>query len=346
MDELRLRAQNPVLRFGEGIVAEALNGLSRPFALLTQPAPAASIDPAARSQAAVERMVTSLAEDDLRVLELDLPIVELIVGIGGGLVMDAAKYVAWRRGKPFLLAPSVVSVDASVTNTIAIRRNGSVEYEGFVVAEEILVDFDLIRRAPPELNRAGVGDLLSIHTALHDWRLGADRGGAVFDQATAIRSTAVLARIEGMADEIGSVTNSALEAIVRAYAEVNTMCMRVGHSQPEEGSEHYFAYSLEAVADHGFVHGEVISLGIVLMATLQGNDPERVRRVLARSRVDWSLERLGVSPAEVVRALSGLSNFVRAAGLPYSVIDEVEITRSTAAGLLSSALGGAGRRWH
>jgi hypothetical protein len=113
MDELRLRAQNPMLRFGEGIVAEALRGLSRPIALLTQPAPAASIDPTARSRAAVERMVTSLAEDDLRVLELNLPIVELIVGVGGGLVMDAAKYVRLATRQANRAGPSVVSVVAS-----------------------------------------------------------------------------------------------------------------------------------------------------------------------------------------------------------------------------------------
>lgn len=340
MEQLRLRAQDPVLRFGSGVLSGAVMEPWRRFALLTQPAPAALIEARARSQAAVERMVESLAEDDLRALEQGLPDVELVVGVGGGLVMDAAKYVAWRRGLPLLLAPSVVSVDAAVTNTIAVRRNATVEYEGFVVAQAIIVDFDLIHGAPPELNRAGVGDLLSIHTGLYDWRLGADRGRAVFDSAAAARSAAVLDRIEALADEIGQVTDAALEAIVRAYAEINAVCLGVGHSQPEEGSEHYFAYSLEAVAGHGFVHGEVIGLGTVLMATLQDHDPERARRILARSRVDWSLARLGVSRAEVVRTLSGLSAFVRLAGLPYSIVDEVEITPAAAEDLLAAVLDG------
>jgi glycerol-1-phosphate dehydrogenase [NAD(P)+] len=235
-----------------------------------------------------------------------------------------------------------VSVDACVTNTIAIRRHGTVEYDGFVVAESILADFDVLRRAPPELNRAGVGDLLSIHTGLHDWRLGAARGRAVFDDGIATRSAAILDRIDTIADEIGSVTDGALEAIVRAYAEINAMCLEVGHSQMEEGSEHYFAYSLEAVAGHGFVHGEVVGLGTMLMATLQANDPARVRRILARSRVDWSLDRLGVSRDQVLRTLSGLGPFVRAANLPYSVVDETEITRPVAEGLLDAVLEAGG----
>jgi glycerol-1-phosphate dehydrogenase [NAD(P)+] len=345
IDELRRRAQEPLLRFGAGILPGALREESRRFALLTQPAPARSIEPAARRRATVERMVDSLAEDDLRVLEHGLPDADLVVGVGGGLVMDAAKFVAWRRGLPLLLAPSVVSVDACVTNTIAIRRHGTVEYDGFVVAEAILVDFDVIRHAPVELNRAGVGDLLSIHTGLHDWRLGAARGRAVFDDAIAGRSAAVLDRIDAIADEIGSVTDGALEAIVRAYAEINALCLRAGHSQLEEGSEHYFAYSLESVAGHGFVHGEVVGLGTMLMATLQGNDPARARRILARSRVDWSLERLAVNRDDVLRTLSGLATFVRAANLPYSIVDEVEITGPVAEGLLDAVLE-AGEGWH
>ena len=345
IDALRHRAQEPLLRFGAGILPGALRDESRRFALLTQPAPARSIEAAARRRATVERMVSSLAEEDLRTLEQGLPDAELVVGVGGGLVMDAAKFVAWRRGLPLLLAPSVVSVDACVTNTIAIRRHGTVEYDGFVVAEAILVDFDVIRRAPAALNRAGVGDLLSIHTGLYDWRLGAARGRAVFDDAIAVRSAAVLERIDAIADEIGRVTDGALEAIVRAYAEINALCLQAGHSQLEEGSEHYFAYSLEAVAGHGFVHGEVVGLGTMLMATLQGNDPARVRRILARSRVDWSLERLGVSQDDVLRTLCGLATFVRAANLPYSVVDEVEITGSVAEGLLDAALE-EGDSWH
>jgi glycerol-1-phosphate dehydrogenase [NAD(P)+] len=342
MEELRLRAQDPVLRFGRGVLSSTLMELSRRFALLTQSAPAASIDPIARRRAQVERMIESLAEPDLRALEGGLPDVEVVVGIGGGMVMDAAKYVAWQRGLPLVLAPSIVSADASVTNTIAVRRHDAVKYDGFVVAEAILVDFDLIHTAPLELNRAGVGDLVSIHTALFDWRLGANRGRAVFDTAVASRSAAVLDRIEAIANEIGQVTDAALEAIMRAYAEINALCLQVGHSQLQEGSEHYFAYHLETVAGHGFVHGEVLSLGTLLMSTLQGNDLDRARRILARSGVEWNLERLGVSQADVVRTLVELPAFVRSAGLPYSIVDAVDMTPAIAREVLTAALNTAG----
>ena len=83
-------------------------------------------------------------------------------------------------------------MDAPVTNTVAVRRAGTVVYEGFVVAESIVADLALIARAPARLNRAGVGDLLSIHTGRFDWALGARAGTVAFDAAIDAAAAAAL----------------------------------------------------------------------------------------------------------------------------------------------------------
>ena len=47
---------------------------------------------------------------------------------------------------------------------------------GWAVPEAVYVDFDVIRAAPPLLNRSGVGDVLCYHTAHYDWKLAHDSG--------------------------------------------------------------------------------------------------------------------------------------------------------------------------
>ena len=47
---------------------------------------------------------------------------------------------------------------------------------GWAVPEAVYVDFDVIRTAPPLLNRSGVGDVLCYHTAHFDWKLAHDSG--------------------------------------------------------------------------------------------------------------------------------------------------------------------------
>jgi glycerol-1-phosphate dehydrogenase [NAD(P)+] len=319
------RAKSPVLRIGRDVLAAQIAALAGRYALLTQPEPAAFVDPTIAGRAAATVMVGSLAAADLETLVAGLPDVDRVVGIGGGMTLDAAKYVAWRRGIPLVLAPSIVSVDAAVTNTIAVRDGGRVEYRGFVVAEVIVADLALIGRAPARLNRAGVGDLLSIHTALWDWRAGAAAGKVAFDAALADRSAAVLAQLYDLAVEISAVSDRALEAVLRGYVEVNALCLTAGHSGPEEGSEHYFGYRLEAVTGRSFVHGELIGLGSVLMAALQANEPGRVATFLDRAGVGWRPAEQGLGRAVLREALTGLPAFVREAGLPYSIIDEADL---------------------
>ncbi len=317
--ELRERARRPVLRVAAGCLAAELRGVPRPYVVLTQPEVWRSVPEAARAEVEHVRHVRSLDRDQLEALVRELPPAVAVVGIGGGLVIDNAKWVAWKRRIPYFAVPSSVSVDAFVTNTIAVREASRVVYDGFVVPEAVIVDPELVATAPARFNRAGVGDLLSIHTALWDWEHGAAHGGPPFVPELAARAAGILDRVDSLADAIGSTTPGALVFIAQAYAEVNTLLIDAGHSQPEEGSEHYLAYALEEATGRSFVHGEIVGLGVVVMATLQANRPERARAILARARVDWRPCDLGLTRAVFTRALAGLPDFVARARLPWSV---------------------------
>lgn len=332
------RALDPPIRVGDGLLGATLRSIEEPWALVTQPEPLALLPPSLVGAVAAVHVVDSLAEVDLEGLAGSLPAeVRTVVGFGGGMAADAAKWAAWRRGTRLVLAPSIVSVDAVVTNTVAVRRRGGIAYEGFVVADEIVLDPSLVRTAPARLNRAGIGDLLSIHTGLFDWRLGARAGKLAFDPDVAVAVGAVLDRVERLAREIRAVSDAGLEAVLRAYAEVNALCLRVGHSGPEEGSEHYFGYRLEALTGRSFVHGELIGLGTVLMATLQENSPERAVGILDGCGVAWRPGDQDLADDLLVEALSGLPAFVREQGLPHSIVDEAPLSAPEARELLARA---------
>jgi glycerol dehydrogenase-like iron-containing ADH family enzyme len=283
-----------------------------------------SAPPALSGQAAHVGVVTSLDETVLDRLNNEVPDVAAVLGLGGGTAMDSAKFLAWRRGLALFEAPSAVSVDACITNTIAVRAGGHVEYRGFVVADRVFVDFDLIHTAPVRMNRAGVGDLLSIHTALWDWRLAARRGHVRLVPAFAERAEKVLDEVETLGVEVRDVSDRAVEAIVRAYVQINDMVVELGHAQVEEGSEHHFVYCLEQVAGRSFVHGEVVSLGTVLMSFLQDHRTERPMSMAQLAGVRWRAPELGISSEELAATLRRLPSFASEASLSYSVIKETK----------------------
>ena len=69
--------------------------------------------------------------------------------------------------------PTALTVDAFVTPPAGIRKGAdhTVEYVGTATPDPLVIDFDLLRTAPGWLNVAGVGDILSCHTACVDWEL-------------------------------------------------------------------------------------------------------------------------------------------------------------------------------
>jgi glycerol-1-phosphate dehydrogenase [NAD(P)+] len=337
VDEATLeRAKRPNIVVGHAIVADAIAALEGPFALVSRPSALALVAPAVVADAAVTVTADSLDEAFLERAASSLPDVATIVGLGGGTALDMAKFLAWRSGAALVQVPSIVSVDASVTNTVAIRRGGQVSYEGFVVADPVIVDLELIAQAPARFNRAGVGDLLSIQTARVDWALGHRAGKIDFDAAIDAAAAAVLADLYDLADEVARVSDRAIEHIVRAYAEVNALLIDAGHSGPEEGSEHYFAYAAEAVTSRSFVHGEIIGLGVVLMSGLQGNEQARAADYLDRCQVEWRPAQLGLDRELLATILAGLPAFVRDTALPYSVIDEQPLDSAKVRDLLDS----------
>ena len=145
---------------------------------------------------------------------------DTVLAIGGGQAIDLGKYLAWKRGLRLVTVPTILSVDAFVTPAAGIRRGHRVEYVGQTSPDPLVIDYDLIRTAPAELNIAGVGDLLSIHTACFDWELAerAGRSEFPFSAADVAQAREILADTIHHADAIRAGTDDGLRDRGRLHA--------------------------------------------------------------------------------------------------------------------------------
>jgi glycerol-1-phosphate dehydrogenase [NAD(P)+] len=195
------------------------------------------------------QMVTSVNQEVLDSQIEEMPPCDTIVGIGGGQAVDAAKYMSWKKGIRLVSIPTILSVDAFVTTAAGVRRNHSVVYVGESFPDPLIIDFDVIRTAPANLNIAGIGDLLSVHTATFDWELAESRGKSEypFSKDDVSLARGVVANLESLLSEIRNNEDAGLKAIVEGYMKLNEVCMPAGHWRIEEGSEHYLFYELSYV---------------------------------------------------------------------------------------------------
>lgn len=246
----------------------------------------------------------------------------VVVGIGGGTGLDTAKYVAWRLDRPLVQVPSITSVDASFTDAIGVRDRGRVRYVGRVVPRMVLLDLPLIRSAPKRLNRAGVGDVLSCHTGLWDWRLASSAGhGHPWHDGLAALGARLLDELEAAVTEIAEVSDDGVRFLADAYRRIGAACAWAGHSRFEEGSEHFWAYAYEHNTGAHPVHGEIIGFATCALAHVQGNDPDRAHRIVADAHVRAHPDDLGVSRHDFDHALLGLAAYARANELDIGVPD-------------------------
>ncbi len=203
------------------------------------------------------------------------------------------------------------------------------EYVGQTSPDPLVIDYNLIRTAPPELNIAGVGDLLSIHTACFDWELAARAGKSEFpfraEDVTAAR--AIFAGTMAKAEAIRACSDDGLRAIVEGYMRVNTICLPAGHYRVEEGSEHYLFYELEERLARPFIHGWIVGLGVHLLSRLQANRHAETVAFMNCVGLRYQPADLQIRREDLVAALANLRRYVE--GRPdlwHTIIQERAIT--------------------
>jgi len=308
----------PRIESGRGIVRR-LKDVSGTVLAVTMDIPWRLLQESFHWNPACVHMVTDMDRETLDGLLRTLPECDVVVGVGGGSCCDTAKFIAWKRGCRMILVPTIVSVDAPLTNMIAVRVDKAVTYIGDLFPEELVIDYDLIRKAPPELNRAGAGDIASIHTALYDWQLAHERIGEAYAPTVADLARECLEELDRNAVDVRAVTPKGIDTIVDLYRREVAFCAEIGTSRPEEGSEHLVAYNVEHITRRHFVHGDLVALGIFLMSRLQGNRHEWVVDLMDRLGLQYRVP--GVAEDEVRQALISLKAFKNAQGLFFSVVD-------------------------
>jgi len=274
------------------------------------------------TEATVHHWINQTAALQPRIATLDNPI---IYAVGGGLAVDAAKYISTHTDLSLYSLPTALSVDAFFTWASGVRHEGCVQYIETKPPDRLIIDVDVLAVAPEAIRAAGICDVLSIATGLWDWEYAAEKGknpeGMELIPWVADAAQAILDGALECAEAAGAGDEEGLKQLIDCLALEVQLCNQIGHARPEEGSEHYFAYSVENLVGRGLPHGDVVGPGIILMAAFQEQETDDLERALKACNIP-----LNNIPEDIISAtLQGLPDYVRKHELPYGIAHELKI---------------------
>lgn len=326
----RIGARTFPLEIGHHLV-ESVTATLPSYAAFVAPEPWAVAAPRLHHQPVLVSRASSVVEDELTTLAEKAVAAgaEGLVGLGGGSALDTAKYVAWRTGLPLWQFPSIASVDAGFTMRAGVRVDGRVRYVGEAIPELVAADLALMSAAPAALNRAGASELLACRTGLADWqRAQRDPGVPRLEPSLVEAVQTWLIGLDRHADEIQRAGEGGISFLIATLAEIGTTCDAAGHSLFQEGSEHYFAYCLEARTGLHLVHGELLALGILLMSVAQDQDVAAIAALVDRVGVRWRPSDLGIDVADLAPVLAALPEYCRQEGFPPCAAGDLDAETS------------------
>lgn len=259
----------------------------------------------------------------------------VVVGFGGGRVIDAGKILAWRNSLEFISVPTVPSHDGIASPLASAPRGGRRYSFNTIMPSVIIGDVSILATAPGKYFGAGVGDLVAKHTAVKDWRLSHTLRGEYYGEYAASLAETIAERIVKCVDKIAGDKLEGASILVEALIHAGVLIGIAGSSRPCSGSEHLFSHALDYVAGYPALHGEQVGIGTIMMSRLHDGDWLRIRDALSKVGAPVSARGINVSEKQLVKALT-LAHTIRPER--YTILGDKGLTRRAAEELARSTM--------
>ncbi len=240
----------------------------------------------------------------------------IIMGAGGGKVLDTARAAAAQLGLPFVSCPTVASTD-SPCSALSIIYSDQGVYEGFDSfgrnPDLVLVDTGVIIGSPERYLIAGMGDALSTMFEANACRKAGKpnlRGGLSTIAAARISESCYRVIMSDGREALSSMRAGELSPAFDRIVEANTLLSGIGFESGGLAAAHGLYNAMTTTSStHPYLHGEKVAFGVLVLLVLEDASPDVFDEVL-RFCLDVGLPvRLGdigldVDDHEVLRSIA------------------------------------------
>ncbi len=251
--------------------------------------------------------------------------INLVIGLGGGSVLDLAKYAAFVSKRLFLCLPTTLSNDGIASPHAVLGTEGRARKTfGCGIPAAVIVDANVILTAPKHQLLSGIGDTVSKYTALNDWKLAAQKNHSTMEDFAYMMSKMAFNSIcYNVNKEIYS--KDFIKMLTHALVMGGLAMEIAGSSRPSSGSEHLFCHALEeCYADQvSLPHGIAVAVGSYGACVFQNRNLAKITKMLKDYEIPVCPSKLGISKEVFIGA------WQKAAGTRadrYTILNETDLS--------------------
>lgn len=210
---------------------------------------------------------------------------DVVIGVGGGRVLDLAKAVGEKQGLPFVTVPTIPATCAAWSALSVLYRTDGVQ-DFYLYLEHspalILADKDLLLKAPLRTINAGVADTVAKWYELATTLPGNEKNFCLRLQMKVCELA--LEFLEQ--DYLGAYQNGVTDPQVLENA-VDSIIMLAGMSGSIKGSVPYggiahqfYNNSTKVLETNELMHGERVIFGLVVQFVVENRPDRKIREYL------------------------------------------------------------------
>lgn len=271
---------------------------------------------------------------------------DVIIGVGSGKIMDAAKATAHYADKPVIICPTVASSDAPCSGIAVVTDNSTrtVKYLQLKSNPQVvIVDTAIVASAPVKLTAVGMADSLATY---YEARAYMKKNG----ENEAYHSVLTGAIVDLCRDNIYKYGKEAIEDIkndeltdaVEAVIEANILLSGLGFENTGLAAAHALEKAFTAYKSKA-LHGEKVAVGLLIQLTLEKAESDRneVAQFFKSVGIPTSLSEIGIdiNNKETLKGIAKFAMSVKSmSNMPVDVTESTLINAITEANDFSKSL--------